>query len=92
MASMLAHYDTKNPDAMLRLVASGVQISACPPDVIETIYAASQEHDAGLISSNEAFAKSTRRRRNLETKITSIIAPPTISTIRPCGASPSYHS
>ena len=49
-ASMLAHYDTKNPDAMLRLVATGVQISLFPPDVIEAILAAGQEHDAGLIA------------------------------------------
>jgi hypothetical protein len=32
-ATMLAHYDTKNPDAMLRLGASGVQISLFPQDV-----------------------------------------------------------
>jgi TRAP-type mannitol/chloroaromatic compound transport system substrate-binding protein len=56
-ATMLAHYDTKNPDAMLRLAASGVQISLFPQDVIEAIYAAAQEHYAGLVSSNEAFAK-----------------------------------
>ena len=29
-AGMLAHYDTKNPDAMFRLVTSGVQISVLP--------------------------------------------------------------
>jgi TRAP-type mannitol/chloroaromatic compound transport system substrate-binding protein len=54
--SMLAHYDTKNPEALLRLVAAGVQLSVFSPEIIETIYAASQEHYAGLIASNEAFA------------------------------------
>ena len=34
-----------------------VQISVFPPEVIETIYAAAQEHYAGLIASNAAFAK-----------------------------------
>jgi len=67
-ANMLAHYDAKNPDAMFRLVASGVQISVFPPDVIETIYAAAQEHCAGLISSNAAFAKICAAQRDFRGK------------------------
>jgi TRAP-type mannitol/chloroaromatic compound transport system substrate-binding protein len=54
--SMLAHYDAKNPEALVRLVASGVTVSIFPTEVLDGIYAASQEHYAGLIASNEAFA------------------------------------
>jgi TRAP-type mannitol/chloroaromatic compound transport system substrate-binding protein len=32
--AMLAHYDTKNPEALARLVASGVKVSIFPRDVI----------------------------------------------------------
>jgi len=59
--------DAKNPDAMLRL-ASGVKISVFPPDVIETIYAAAQEHYAGLISSNEAIANSYASQKDFRDK------------------------
>jgi TRAP-type mannitol/chloroaromatic compound transport system substrate-binding protein len=55
--TMMAHYDTKNPEALLRLVASGTTVSLFPQEVIESIYAAAQEHYAGLIASNEQFAK-----------------------------------
>ena len=54
--TMLAHYDAKNPEALLRLVASGTIVSIFPGEVIEAIHAAAQEHYAGLIGSNEAFA------------------------------------
>jgi TRAP-type mannitol/chloroaromatic compound transport system substrate-binding protein len=54
--SMLAHYDAKNPEALVRLVASGVTLSVFPQEVLESIYAAAQDHYAGLIASNEAFA------------------------------------
>ena len=54
--SMLAHYDTKNSEALLRLVASGVNVSMFSPQVVQTMYGAAQDHYAGLIASNEAFA------------------------------------
>jgi TRAP-type mannitol/chloroaromatic compound transport system substrate-binding protein len=54
--SMLAHYDTKNPEALVRLVGAGVTLAVFPQEVIEAIYTASQEHYAGLLASNEAFA------------------------------------
>ena len=47
----------KNPEALLRLIAGGATVSLFPPEVIETIYAAAQEHYAGLIASNETFSK-----------------------------------
>ena len=55
--TMLAHYDTKNPEALLRLVASGVTVSVFSHEIIDAIYAAAQEHYAGLIATNESFAK-----------------------------------
>jgi TRAP-type mannitol/chloroaromatic compound transport system substrate-binding protein len=54
--SMLAHYDTKNSEALLRLVASGVNVSVFSPQIVQTMYGAAQEHYAGLMGSNEAFA------------------------------------
>ena len=54
--SMLAHYDTKNPEALVRLVGSGVTLSIFSQEILETIYGAAQEHYAGLIASNEPFA------------------------------------
>jgi TRAP-type mannitol/chloroaromatic compound transport system substrate-binding protein len=55
--SMLAHYDTKNPEALARLVASGVKVSVFPRDVIDVMYKASEELYASIIASNPAFAK-----------------------------------
>ena len=55
--TMLAHYDTKNPEALLRLVASGVKVSLFSREIIAAIFDASQEHYAGLVSSNDSFAK-----------------------------------
>ena len=55
--SMLAHYDAKNPEAFLRLIASGVKVAVFPTSVIEKMYEASEELYASLIASNEAFAK-----------------------------------
>jgi TRAP-type mannitol/chloroaromatic compound transport system substrate-binding protein len=55
--SMLAHYDTKNPEALARLVASGVKVSIFPRDVIDTMYKASEELYGSLNATNPAFAK-----------------------------------
>jgi TRAP-type mannitol/chloroaromatic compound transport system substrate-binding protein len=55
--TMLAHYDAKNPEALLRLVGAGTTVSVFSHEIIEAIYAAAQEHYAGLIASNEPFAK-----------------------------------
>jgi TRAP-type mannitol/chloroaromatic compound transport system substrate-binding protein len=54
--SMLGHYDTKNSEALLRLVGSGVNVSVFAPQVVQAMYGAAQDHYAGLIASNEAFA------------------------------------
>jgi TRAP-type mannitol/chloroaromatic compound transport system substrate-binding protein len=53
---MLAHYDTKNPEALVRLVAAGVKLSVFPQEVLSAIYTAAQDHYTGLIASNETFA------------------------------------
>src|SRR5262245_31945193 len=64
------------------------------PDVVLAIYAVAQEHYAGPYLQQWRICKiykSTLRIRNLASKITSIIALPTISTIKLClrsGASP----
>jgi TRAP-type mannitol/chloroaromatic compound transport system substrate-binding protein len=55
--SMLAHYDTKNPEALARLVGAGVKVSVFPRDVIDTMYKASEELYASIIATNPAFAK-----------------------------------
>lgn len=55
--SMLAHYDAKNPEALMRLVASGVSVSVFPPDVIQTMYAAAEDLYKSIIATNPAFAK-----------------------------------
>ena len=52
--SMMAHYDAKDLEALVRLVASGV-VSIFPAEVLEGIHAASQKRYAALIASNEAF-------------------------------------
>ncbi len=54
---MLAHYDAKNPDALVRLVGSGVTVSVFPQDVISTMYRASEELYKSIIDTNPAFAK-----------------------------------
>jgi TRAP-type mannitol/chloroaromatic compound transport system substrate-binding protein len=54
--SMLAQYDTKNSEALLRLVSSGVNVSVFSPQIVQTMYGAAQEHYAGLMASNDAFA------------------------------------
>ena len=60
---MLAHYDTKNPEALLRLVASGVNVSVFPRDVLDTMYKAAEAFYAAIIASNPAFAKILSFRR-----------------------------
>ena len=55
--SMLAHYDAKNPEALVRLVASGVRVSVFPSDVIETMQGAAEGLYKSIIETNPAFAK-----------------------------------
>jgi TRAP-type mannitol/chloroaromatic compound transport system substrate-binding protein len=66
--SMLAHYDTKNPEALVRLVASGTTVSIFPLEVIDAIYAAAQEHYAGLMSANEAFGTIYKAQKDFRDK------------------------
>jgi TRAP-type mannitol/chloroaromatic compound transport system substrate-binding protein len=55
--SMLAQYDAKNPDALIRLIASGVKVAVFPKSVTDKMYEASEELYASLIASNAPFAK-----------------------------------
>ena len=40
---MLAHYDAKNPEAILRLVASGVQLKSFSGEILERVQKAAHE-------------------------------------------------
>jgi TRAP-type mannitol/chloroaromatic compound transport system substrate-binding protein len=79
---MMAHYDAKNPEALVRLVASGTTVSIFPTEVLEGIYAASQEHYAALIASNERLRRSTSHRRNSGIRIISTTSTPIFNTTR----------
>jgi TRAP-type mannitol/chloroaromatic compound transport system substrate-binding protein len=52
---MLANYDTKNPQALLRLVQHGVKLQAFPKDTISAAYAAAGELYQEESAKNSAF-------------------------------------
>ena len=52
---MMAAYDARNPEALLRLVAAGTQLRAFPNDVIEALYRSTQELYAEIGARNAAF-------------------------------------
>ncbi|MFG1261556.1 MULTISPECIES: TRAP transporter substrate-binding protein [Xanthobacter] len=54
---MLANYDTKNPEALRRLLAAGVELRAFPQPVMEAVYKATLETFAELAASNPDFKK-----------------------------------
>jgi TRAP-type mannitol/chloroaromatic compound transport system substrate-binding protein len=53
---MLAHYDAKNPEALLRLIAQGVKVSIFPQDVLTRLYEEAEGFYRGLVASNAEFA------------------------------------
>lgn len=53
---MLAHYDLKNPEALLRLMAAGVTISFFPNAVLAKLYEEAEAFYAGIVASNADFA------------------------------------
>ena len=55
MTLMIAKYDAKNPEAMRRLLAQGVQLKAFPRPVLEACYKASVETFDDLASKNPDF-------------------------------------
>lgn len=53
--SMMAEYDTKNPEALRRLVASGVTLRGFPNDMVDALYKAALELYAEISGRNPAF-------------------------------------
>ena len=82
---MMAHYDTKNPEALLRLIAAGVDVSLFPPEVIETIYAAAQEHYAGLDRLQRDLREDLQFAKGVQgPELPLPPGTPTSNTMRPC--------
>lgn len=54
---MLAKYDTQNPPALRRLVASGTQLRAFPKAVMEACFNAANEVYDGIAATNPKFKK-----------------------------------
>lgn len=55
--NMMANYDAKNPDALIRLVAAGTQLRAFPTDVINLLHSATQELYTELSDRSPAFKR-----------------------------------
>ncbi len=53
--NMMAEYDAKNPEALRRLVASGITLRAFPNEVVEALYRASVELYSEISARNPAF-------------------------------------
>jgi TRAP-type mannitol/chloroaromatic compound transport system substrate-binding protein len=53
---MLALYDSRNPEALKRLIAGGAKVSYFPRDVMDAAYKASQELWTELVAKNPDFA------------------------------------
>ncbi|WP_299361916.1 TRAP transporter substrate-binding protein [uncultured Paracoccus sp.] len=57
MAHCIAKYDNGNPDALMRLIASGAQVHPFPDDVLAAAFAESRKLYDEYAASNEAFRK-----------------------------------
>ncbi len=54
---MMAKYDTRNPAALRRLLAQGVQLRPFPAEVLDAAFRAAQEVYAEISASNAEFKK-----------------------------------
>ncbi len=63
---MLAHYDAKNPEAMLRLVSKGVAISLFPQEVLARLYQEAEAYYKEITATNPAFAKIFAHQREFQ--------------------------
>ena len=54
---MMALYDTKNAEALIRLVQAGVTVSLFPQDVIEKLFVAAEGYYKDVMATNANFAK-----------------------------------
>ena len=65
---MLAHYDQKNPEAMMRLVAQGVKISIFPNEVLARLHDEAEAYYKETSAANPAFAKMFDHQRDFMKK------------------------
>jgi TRAP-type mannitol/chloroaromatic compound transport system substrate-binding protein len=65
---MLAHYDQKNPEALIRLVSQGVTVSLFPQDVLERLYAEAEAYYKEVTATNAEFAKIFNHQREFQRK------------------------
>ena len=54
---MLANYDWKNPEALLRLVGAGAQLRPFSEEILDAAFEASQQVYAEIGAANQTFAK-----------------------------------
>ena len=57
MAAMIARYDTKNPEALKRLVGTGTQLRAFPRAVMDACYKATEDTLNEIAEKNADFAR-----------------------------------
>jgi TRAP-type mannitol/chloroaromatic compound transport system substrate-binding protein len=65
---MLAHYDTKNPEALVRLVAQGVTVAVFPQEILERLYQEAEAFYKDLTAKNADFAKIFNSQREFQAK------------------------
>lgn len=65
---MLAHYDAKNPEALLRLIGAGVKVSVFPSEVLTKIYEEAETFYKGIVGSNAEFATMFNHQREFMRK------------------------
>jgi TRAP-type mannitol/chloroaromatic compound transport system substrate-binding protein len=53
--SMMASYDARNPEALLRLVAAGTQLRSFSNEIVDALYRASGEFYTELSTTNPGF-------------------------------------
>jgi TRAP-type mannitol/chloroaromatic compound transport system substrate-binding protein len=63
---MLAHYDAKNPEALLRLISRGVTVSLFPQEVLERLYREAEAYYKEINATNANFAKIFAHQREFQ--------------------------
>jgi TRAP-type mannitol/chloroaromatic compound transport system substrate-binding protein len=65
---MLAHYDTKNPEALVRLVAQGITVSLFPQEILDRLYLEAEAYYKEVSAKNSEFAKIFESQREFQRK------------------------
>lgn len=65
---MLAHYDARNPEALLRLIGAGVKVSVFPSEVLTKIYEEAEIFYKGIVASSAEFATMFNHQREFMRK------------------------